>query len=65
MARWPKTRLAVTVLGLLTVVVLVYQWWTTAPVTAPVQQVDVTGGGYAALTSAQRRLVDGWIARFG
>ena len=45
--------------------VLVYQWWTGSPPTAPVAQVDVSGGSYGALTPAQRRLVDDWVARFG
>jgi hypothetical protein len=53
-----KTRLVFTSLGLLLAVVLAYQWWSLAPVVAPVQQVDATRGSYAALTPAQRRLVD-------
>ena len=48
---------------LLTVVALMYQWWTGASPTAPVTEGDV-GGSYGTLTSAQRRLVDDWVARF-
>jgi hypothetical protein len=60
-----KKRLIFTTLGILIVVVLIYQWWAGAPVTAPVQQVAVEGGSYAALTPAQRRLIDDWTSRFG
>jgi hypothetical protein len=60
---WAKTRLAFTTLGLVLGVVLVYQRWSLAPVVAPVQQVDATRGSYAALTPAQRRLVDDAIVR--
>ena len=62
---WSKKRLVFTVFGVLTVVVLVYQWWAGAPAIAPVQRVDVRAGSYAALTPAQRRLVDDWTERLG
>ena len=48
----------------LLVVVLVYEWWTGSPPTAPVTQVSVGGGSYASLTPAQRRLSDDWFARY-
>src|SRR5690348_16413542 len=60
--RW--SRLLIAALGLI-VVALVYQWWTGAPVTAPVQQVDAAGGSYAALTTGQRHLVDDVTSRLG
>jgi hypothetical protein len=44
--------------------VLVYEWWTGSPPSAPVRHVTV-GGSYDTLTSAQRRLVDDWVARYG
>ena len=58
MAMRSKTRLVFTTLGLLLGVVLAYQWWSLAPVVTPAQQVDATQGSYAALSPAQRRLVD-------
>jgi hypothetical protein len=54
-----------TAVGVLISTALVYQWWTLAPATAPAMQVDVTGGSYAALTPAQRRLIDDATVRFG
>ena len=56
---------AFTALLLLMVIAIGYQWWTGAPVTAPVRQVDGVGGSYAALSPAQRRLVDDATVRFG
>jgi hypothetical protein len=67
-ARWTTTRLvftAFTALGVLIGAALVFQWWTLAPVTAPAPLVDGTGGSYAALTPAQRALVDDATVRFG
>ena len=65
MPRRSKKRIVLTAIAALTVVALVYQWWTGAPPTAPVAQVDGSGGGYGALAPAQRRLVDDWVARLG
>jgi hypothetical protein len=70
MRRWSVKRIVLSgiavfaFLVVLLVVALVYQWLTGSPPTAPVSQVDVTGGSYDALTPAQRRLVDDWVARY-
>jgi hypothetical protein len=45
-------------------VALVYQWWTGSPPTAPVTQVNASGGSYGALAPAQRGLVDDLVARY-
>src|SRR5262245_25188551 len=63
MAPRSKKRIILTGIALLATVVLVYQWWTGSPSTAPVTRVDV-GGNYDGLTPAQRRLVDDWVARY-
>jgi hypothetical protein len=63
-AQRSKTKLILSILALVTAVVLVYQWWTGAPVTAPVSEVDSSGGAYAALSTDQRRLVDDWVDRY-
>jgi hypothetical protein len=42
----------------------VYQWWTGSPPTAPVTQVNASGGSYGALAPAQRGLVDDLVARY-
>ena len=65
MARGSTTRLVFTALGVLIGAALVYQWWTLAPAIAPALQVDASGGRYAALTPAQRALVDDATVRFG
>jgi len=57
MPRPSTKRLILSGIALLVVVVLVYQWWTGSPPTAPVMQVS-EGGSYETLTSAQRRLID-------
>jgi hypothetical protein len=64
-ASWSRTRIAISILGLLTAVVIVYQWWTGSPATAPVQEVAATGGSYAGLAAEQRRLIDDWTSRLG
>lgn len=66
MTRRPsKTKLILSVLGLLLVVVLLYQWWTGAPAKGTVAEVQADYGTYDALTPAQKRLVDDWVERFG
>ena len=64
MVRWSKPKLVFAALGLLTAVVLIFQWWTGSPATAPVAVGDTSGGGYAALTPDQRLLIDDFTARF-
>jgi hypothetical protein len=64
MPRRSKKRIVLNGIALLVVVVLVYEWWTGSPPTAPVTQVNI-GGSYDTLIPAQRRLVDDWIARYG
>lgn len=59
-----KKRIVLNGIALLLVSVLVYQWWTGSPPSAPVTRVTV-GGSYDTLTLAQRRLVDDWVARYG
>src|SRR5262245_48583024 len=59
-----KKRIVLSGIALLAVSVLVYEWWTGSPPSAPVRHVTV-GGSYDTLTSAQRRLVDDWVARYG
>ena len=59
-----KKRIVLNGIALLVVAVLVYEWWTGSPPSLPVRQVSV-GGSYDTLTSAQRRLVDDWVARYG
>jgi hypothetical protein len=63
MPRRSKTKIVPSGIALLVVVVLVWQWWTGSPPTAPVTQVN-EGGSYEMLTSAQRRLMDDWVARY-
>jgi len=63
MPRPSKKKIVLTGIAILVVVVLVYQWWTGSPPTAPVAQVE-DGGSYETLTSAQRRLMDDWVARY-
>ena len=63
MQRPSKKRIFLSGIALLLVVVLVYQWWTGSPPTAPVTHVN-EGGSYETLTSAQRRLMDDWVARY-
>jgi hypothetical protein len=65
MPRRSKKRIILSAIALLAIVVLVYQWWTGSPPTAPVTQVSGSGGSYDALTPGQRRLLDDWVARFG
>src|SRR5678815_2324620 len=62
--RWSKKRIVLTGLLLVTVVALVYQWWTGSPATAPVAHVESAAGSYGSLTAAQRQLVDDWVSRF-
>jgi hypothetical protein len=59
-----KTKLILSGLALVTAVVLVYQWWFGAPMTAPVTEADSSVGAYVALSTDQRRLVDDWVARY-
>ena len=63
MPRPSKKKIILSGIALLVVVVLVYQWWTGSPPTAPVTHVN-EGGSYETLTSAQRRLMDDWVARY-
>ena len=64
MARRSKKTLILSGLALVTAVVLVYQWWTGSPATAPVAVMDLSGGSYEGLSDDQRRLVDDWVARY-
>lgn len=59
-----KTKLILSGLALVTAAVLVYQWWFGAPMTAPVTDADGSAGAYGALSTDQRRLVDGWVERY-
>ena len=63
MPRTSKKKIILNGIALFVAVVLVYEWWTGSPPTAPVTQVD-EGGSYETLTSAQRRLMDDWVARY-
>ena len=63
MPRPSKKKIILSGIALLAVVVLVYQWWTGSPPTAPVTHAN-EGGSYETLTSAQRRLMDDWVARY-
>ena len=63
MPRPSKKKIILNGIALLVVAILAYQWWTGSPPTAPVTQVT-EGGSYETLTSAQRRLMDDWVARF-
>ena len=63
MPRPSKKKIVLTGIAILVAAVLVYQWWTGSPPTAPVAQVE-DGGSYETLTSAQRRLMDDWVARY-
>ena len=54
-----KKRIVLNGIAVLVVSVLVYEWWTGSPPSAPVRHVTA-GGSYDTLTSAQRRLVDDW-----
>ncbi len=64
MVQRSKKTLILSAIALVIAVVLVYQWWAGAPVTAPVAVVDASVGSYASLADGQRRLVDEWVARY-